>query len=160
MTSQILLLDPQDSDLVRALVSKEWGDDFIIVHHDIFYPHNLPGFKAVEDETLTGLITYRIFESACEIITLNSFRQREGIGTALLKSVEAAAMSVGCQSYRLVTTNNNLNALEFYQKRGFSIQKVDFGAVNEARKRKPSIPFFDENGLPIQDEVTLVKMIA
>jgi hypothetical protein len=55
----------------------------------------------------------------------------------------------------LITTNDNLHALGFYQKRGFEIVTVYRGAVNESRKRKPTIPLVGMNGIPLRDEIEL-----
>ena len=55
----------------------------------------------------------------------------------------------------LITTNDNLNALGFYQKRGFEIVTIYRGAVNESRKRKPGIPLIGYNSIPLRDEIEL-----
>jgi ribosomal protein S18 acetylase RimI-like enzyme len=159
MTNQIAPLEPADRDWVKSIVIREWGADLVVVHQETFYPDQLPGFKTTDKGEITGLITYKVTDKECEIITLNSFRTREGIGTALIKAAETIAKAQNCRICRLVTTNNNLNAIDFYQKLGFSIVKVDRGAVNLARKIKPSIPLMDENGTPITDEITLEKQI-
>jgi len=49
--------------------------------------------------------------------------------------------------------------LKFYQKRGDNITKVIPNAVEKARKQKPSIPQFAENGIPIRDEILLEKYL-
>jgi hypothetical protein len=59
----------------------------------------------------------------------------------------------------LITTNDNLNALEFYQKRGYRIIEVISDAVNKARKVKPSIPLIGYKGIPLQDELRLKKFM-
>jgi hypothetical protein len=56
---------------------------------------------------------------------------------------------------QLVTTNNNLRALAFYQKRVFRLVRLVPGAVEQSRKLKPSIPQVDAAGLPIRDELHL-----
>jgi ribosomal protein S18 acetylase RimI-like enzyme len=160
MNSTILPLNPEDREWVRELIRREWGDEKVIVHQEIYYPHKLPGYKAIEGDTVNGLITYEIRSEECEIISLNSFRPGEGIGSALILAVEKAVKSAGCSTCKLVTTNNNLNALGFYQKRGYFISRVDAGAVNESRKIKPSIPIIDENGIPIRDEILLIKCLS
>jgi ribosomal protein S18 acetylase RimI-like enzyme len=58
---------------------------------------------------------------------------------------------------RVTTTNDNLNALRFYQRRGFRIMGVHPGAVNEARRLKPSIPAIGAYGIPICDEIDLER---
>jgi GNAT superfamily N-acetyltransferase len=160
MPSRIVPLEPIDQDRVKAITIKEWSSEKVVIHGMVFYPHLLPGFKAVEEDDLTGLITYNVKDKDCEIITLNSFKQGAGIGSSLMKAVEEAAKKRGCLSCSLVTTNNNLNALGFYQKHGYCITEVRPGAVDESRKLKPSIPLVDENGIPIRDEITLKKQIV
>jgi hypothetical protein len=56
---------------------------------------------------------------------------------------------------QLVTTNNNLRALAFYQKRGFRLVALIPGAVEQLRTLKPTIPLVDRTGLPIRDELHL-----
>jgi DNA-3-methyladenine glycosylase I len=48
-----------------------------------------------------------------------------------------------------------LNALGFYQKRGFEIVTIYRGAVHESRKIKPSIPLVGYNNIPLRDEIEL-----
>jgi hypothetical protein len=56
----------------------------------------------------------------------------------------------------LVTTNDNLDALRFYQRRGFRLAKLRRGAVDAARSRlKPTIPEVGSFGIPIRDEIVL-----
>lgn len=160
MKTSILPLEAVDSALVRSLTIREWGDDFIIVHGAVFKPHLLRGFKSMEEGGLTGFITYAVQDNICEIITLNSFRESRGIGSTLLNAVEACARQFGCASCMVVTTNDNLNALGFYQKHGYCITGIAPGAVDEIRKTKPAIPMVAENGIPIRDEITLKKSIC
>jgi hypothetical protein len=60
---------------------------------------------------------------------------------------------------RVTTTNDNLNALRFYQRRGFRMTEVRPGAVDRARSQKPSIPLVGEFGIPIHDEIDLERQI-
>ncbi|HEX6140904.1 MAG TPA: 2-oxo-4-hydroxy-4-carboxy-5-ureidoimidazoline decarboxylase, partial [Candidatus Limnocylindria bacterium] len=56
----------------------------------------------------------------------------------------------------LVTTNDNLDALHFYLRRGMRVAAVHAGAVDRDRALKPEIPRFNgSNGLPIRDLVEL-----
>ena len=57
----------------------------------------------------------------------------------------------------LVTTNDNLRALAFYQRRGFRIIAVHTDAVARSREAKPEIPAVGDNGIPILDEIELEK---
>ncbi|CAM4379288.1 hypothetical protein PAAL109150_23605 [Paenibacillus alkaliterrae] len=46
----------------------------------------------------------------------------------------------------LLTSNDNIKAIRFYQKRGFDIKAVHQNAITEARKIKPSIPLIGLKG--------------
>ena len=121
----------------------------------VWTPAELPGFAVFEDDACVGLVTYEIDGEACEIVTIDALREGEGIGTVLLEAVSDAAREAGCDRIRLLTTNNNLRALAFYQKRGFRLVGLFPGAIDEQRSLKPSISLVDAAGLPIRDELHL-----
>jgi len=121
----------------------------------VWTPAELPGFAVFEDDACVGLVTYEIDGEACEIVTIDALREGEGIGTVLLEAVSDAAREAGCDRIRLLTTNNNLRALAFYQKRGFRLVALRPGAIDEQRKLKLVIPEVDSAGLPIRDELHL-----
>jgi hypothetical protein len=66
----------------------------------------------------------------------------------------------GVAVLRLTTTNDNLTALRFYQRRGFRIAAVRPGAVAAARRLKPTIPELGEHGIPIRDEIELALTLG
>jgi len=61
----------------------------------------------------------------------------------------------GCRRVWLITSNDNLDALRFYQRRGLRLVAVHRGAIDEARRVKPSIPATGEYGIPVRDEIEL-----
>jgi GNAT superfamily N-acetyltransferase len=144
-----------DRPVLRKFITEHWGAEEVIVHGDVYFPADLPGLICHINEEMTGLITYAIQEGSCEIVSLDSLQEGMGVGTALIKAVQTIARKSGCRRLWLVTTNDNLRALGFYQKRGFHLEKVDPGAVNLSRQRKPGIPLIGENGIAITDEITL-----
>jgi ribosomal protein S18 acetylase RimI-like enzyme len=158
-TYDIRSLTEEDSPFVRRFMVEHWGGEEIVVHKTVYHPDELPGFAVVWEGEIAGLITYQMQENSCEIVTLNSLQPNQGIGLALIKKVETAARDKGCARLRLVTTNDNLNALGFYQRHGFRLTAIDVGAVNESRKLKPGIPLVGENGIPINDEIMFEKEI-
>lgn len=91
------------------------------------------------------------------MLSLDSLVPGHGIGSALLSHVESAARAAGCLRIELVTTNDNVDALRFYQRRGYRIAAIDPGAIDRARRIKPSIPLIGFHGIPIRDELTMVK---
>ena len=79
----------------------------------------------------------------------------QGAGTALLDAVVSYARERGLRRVWLVTTNDNLDGLRFYQRRGLRIVGVTSGGVDSSRLLKPSIPTVGSYGIPLRDELTL-----
>jgi hypothetical protein len=59
----------------------------------------------------------------------------------------------------VITTNDNLDALRFYQRRGFRLAALHRGAVDDSRARlKPQIPPIGDHGIKLRDELELEKV--
>lgn len=115
----------------------------------------LPGFVAISDEQLVGLITYRFQEKECEIVTLISTRPGRGIGNSLVDEVKKTASVKDCERVWTLVTNDKLRALRFFQRRGFSMVRVYRNAVTESRGLISGIPLSGEHGIPIRDQIEL-----
>ena len=112
----------------------------------------LPGLVAECDGRPVGLLTYRISGDELEVVTLQAFEQRSGVGKALLLGARERAAMAGCRRLWLVTTNDNSAAIAFYLAMGMSLSAVHKGAVAEARRLKPDIPLVGARGIPVEDE--------
>jgi len=55
----------------------------------------------------------------------------------------------------VITSNDNLSALGFYQRRGFRLVAVYQNAIDAAREIKPNIPQIGMENIPIHDEIEL-----
>lgn len=146
-----------DSPAILAVAAEFWGGPSIVAHSKLFQIEHLSGFKAVSSGQLSGFLQYEIQADACEILTLVSLDEGRGIGTALLSQVESFAKNKALGLVHLVTTNDNLHALGFYQRRGYHIAAVFPGQIELSRQLKPAIPMIGENGIPIRDEIRLEK---
>ena len=139
------------------LFNTNWGSDEMIISTGTYQLSKLPGIAAYEDGQILGLITYKTYEDHVEIISLDSFLQNKGIGSKLLKSLEQTCEKKQITRITVITTKDNINALKFYQKRGYRIKQVLPNAVEKARQLKPTIPLVAENGIAIKDEIELEK---
>jgi GNAT superfamily N-acetyltransferase len=149
----------KDKTWVNEFIKEHWGSNKVVVHKTIYFPYKLEGFLAETKKERIGLVTYKIKNKKCEIVTLNSIRENKGIGTHLINLVLKKAKERGCNIAWLVTTNDNIKAIYFYQKLGFRFAKVYPGVVNESRILKPEIPLLSENGIQIRDELEFVLKI-
>jgi ribosomal protein S18 acetylase RimI-like enzyme len=132
-----------------------WSQPLVARLGELVDPTGLPGFVAFWDGQPAGLASYAVRGEECELVTIRSLREGRGVGRALLDAVRDAALEEGCTRLWLVTTNDNLRALELYQRFGMEIVAFHRHAVTEARRLKPSIPERGAHGIPIAHELEL-----
>lgn len=145
----------QVNDLIRSL----WYSTDIIVRGEVVDTSVLEGFTAMEQEKITGFLTYRIQDGECEIMSLESIKENQGTGTSLINLVKEIAKQQNCTKLKLITTNDNMNALKFYQKRGFDMIRVYPNAMDISRSIKPAIPLIGEYGIPLKHEIELEMIL-
>ena len=114
-----------------------------------------PALLAWSGDELVGAATYIITGPACEVLTLHARSRFGGTGSALLASLVDTARRAGCTRLWVVTTNDNVDALRFYQRRGFRLVRLRPGAVRESRSLKPEIPDLGAHGIELRDELEL-----
>lgn len=145
-----------DPAALRTHVVEAWGAEAVVAHDEAMYPARHPGFVALRDGAIAGHVSYRREGTRCEIVSIDAQPPHEGIGSRLLDAAIAAARAEGCEVVWLTTTNDNLDALRFYQRRGFRISAVRPRAVERARATlKPEIPEVGAYGIPVRDEIDL-----
>ncbi|MDD5087535.1 MAG: GNAT family N-acetyltransferase [bacterium] len=141
------------------VLTEFWGAPRVVTRGRLHHAESLPGFIARLGGEPVGLVTYRIEADECEIVTLNSLHEGIGVGTALTRAVLGAARAAGSRRVWLITTNDNLPALGFYQRQGFTLRAVYPGAIAESRRLKPDIPERGWRDLPIRDEIELERLL-
>lgn len=145
---------------VLQFFTDHWGSTEMVISSGIYDCSKLDGFAYVnEDQMMIGLVTYKMRGEACDIISLDSIDGGKGIGSLLVQAVENIAIQNDCTMMTLITTNDNLHALRFYQKRGYHLVEIIQNAVELARAYKPEIPVVGEHGIPIRDEILLKKIL-
>jgi hypothetical protein len=141
--------------MLSWLVAELWGSELVAVHGNVLRPAEFPGFIAERSRRVVGLLTYQLVGDFLEIVTLNAIERRAGIGTRLIDAAAGTARHFRCREIRLTTTNDNVDALRFYQRRGFRLAELRPGAVDRSRLEKPEIPRVGEYGIPLHDEIEL-----
>jgi GNAT superfamily N-acetyltransferase len=149
-----------DRSWAKNFLIERWGSDRMVAHSAIYYPAELEGFLALQDGEPAGYATYDIVGDSCEIVFIDSGPQHRGIGTALLEAIKRLALERDCNRLWLITTNDNLDALRFYQRRGFHLTALTPNAVDASRLLKPEIPLAGDFGIPLRDELELEMTLA
>lgn len=153
-------LTAEDLPRLREYWKKHWGDEFVVAHGVVYRPEALDGgFIALDHGEWVGEITYAVLGTECEIVSLDSILEGQGIGTKLMDAVVEEARKRNRTRLFLITTNDNLRALGFYQRRGFELVKIHRHALDETCRLKPSIPLIGMDHIPLRDEIELEKVL-
>jgi N-acetylglutamate synthase-like GNAT family acetyltransferase len=146
-----------DRDAVDAIHEATWGGPIVVGHGVSYDLRTLATLVAVDDAgTVLGALAYHVGGDVLEVVSVAAAGTGGGgAGSVLLTAAADEARGQGLRRVWLITTNDNLPALRFYQRRGMRITAVSPGAVDEARRRKPSIPLTGNDGIELHDELTL-----
>ena len=163
--------DGDDDEFVRATLTGSRGSPGIVVNGYERDALALPALVAEYWGRRVGLLSYdpqpRVhpavtalgFVAPWEIVTLDALEPGVGVGTGLVECLADHAQVNGADAIWLITTNDNVVALRFYQRRGFDLVAVDRDAVVRARRSKPSIPMYSD-GISIRHELVLARTLA
>ena len=158
---QIIDIDEQQQrKRVIKLFYELWGSTKMVISSGVYDIKNLKGFVAVQSNKILGIVTYVSRKNEIEVISLDSLLENQGIGSKLLIEIEKLCARESKNKIKVITTNDNLHALNFYKKRGYTVLNVLENAVEKARLIKPEIPQVAENGIAIKDEIILQKIIS
>ncbi|EJQ98617.1 GNAT family N-acetyltransferase [Bacillus cereus] len=153
-------ITPEMKEAIQDFMCENWGSLMMVSRGRVHQLEELPGFVALRNNRIVGIITCKVIENMCEIVSLNSFEEGKGIGTKLVDCVLQVAKENECEKVWLITTNDNMNALRFYQKRNFMMTNLYIDAVKEARKIKKEIPFIGYDNIAISHEIQLEYILS
>lgn len=153
----VVPLDASHRAAVNAQICAHWTTPFIAYIDHLIDVSNPAGFVAVEDGVVTASITLRVFEDCLQVVTLVSDVEGRGVASALLVAAENEARRLGIAKVLLSVENSYLEQLGFYQRRGYVLYRLHLDVLRDLRRLKPSIPLTDGNGVPIRDQIDLVK---
>jgi DNA-3-methyladenine glycosylase I len=120
----------------------------------------LPGLVALRGGERAGFASYAPLGAEAELVAIRAAPEGRGIGSALLRAVEEAAAAAGARRLAAVTTNDNVDALRFFQRRGFRLVALRPGAMEGARRLRPGIPLAGRGGIALRDQLELEKPIG
>jgi ribosomal protein S18 acetylase RimI-like enzyme len=148
-------LEADERAAAAARLAEAWGSSQIVSRGRLHDAASAPALGCFESGQLVGLATFELAGGELQVLTLNAFEPGQGIGSLLLEALIDQARAAGCRRLWLVTSNDNLEALRFYQRRGLRLVAVHAGAIELARKLKPAIPRVGAHGIEIRDELEL-----
>jgi ribosomal protein S18 acetylase RimI-like enzyme len=155
----VLIREATDPDraAARELFHRDFGRTKIVAFGEVVDVDQMPALVALMYSDPSGALAYRLLGDALHIVALatDPMWQRSGVGGHLLAEAELLARRLELARLVVSTTNDNLPALYFYQRRGFRPTELVPDSV--ARLTNQVVPGFA--GIPMRDEIRLEKRI-
>ena len=150
-----------DAPWIREMFIAEWrGDDVVLADGSVIDADDVPALVAWRAGERVGLVAYLLTDEACEIVALVARPVRQGVGTKLVSAAVDLAREGGCARVEVATTNDNVDALSFYQRRGFALAELHPRMMDEVRRRKPEVPLVGAHGIPLRDVIVLRRELG
>ena len=146
-------ISSQNRNCINDFIMEHWYTTTMIIRGREIDMTTVDGIVLWDNSQIVGLLTFIVYDHTLEITSLDSLRDKQGLGTLLIEKVVSVAKEMKCKRIVLITTNDNINAICFYQKRGFDMVRLHYNAMEVSRKLKPEIPLIGENDIPLRHEI-------
>jgi RimJ/RimL family protein N-acetyltransferase len=141
---------------VTAFDDEAWGGPLAARLGELVDLRGFPTLIAMLDGERAGIARYALRGDECEVASIASTPEGQGVARAMLDAIRAIAVEHGCRRVWLVTTNDNTRALRVYQQYGFELVALHRDAVTRARQTiKPSLPERGSSGIRMAHELEL-----
>ena len=156
----VLVREAADAERQAALelFRRDFGRTGIVAFGQVIDLDAIPTIVADMEGELGGALAYRLVDGGLHVVALATepMWQRSGVGGYLVAEVELMARRQRIPRVIVSTTNDNLPALYFYQRRGYYVTEwIPHGVAKHARNA--SLVGF--SGIPIRDEVRMEKLL-
>ncbi len=150
--------EPEDVPEVLALFRRDFGRSTVIGFGASMAIEDCPMLVAEMRGELAGALAYRLVPDALHVVALatDPMWQRSGVATHLEAEAAFIARRHGVGRLLFATTNDNLPALYFYQRRGWTTIAVVVGGMLDHFGGQPGAGFA---GIPVRDEIRLEKTL-
>src|SRR5215831_17475910 len=155
----VLVREATDTDrtAVRQLFEQDFGRTRIVAFGEVMDIDAMPALVAIMHTEPSGALAYRLLGEALHIVALatDPMWQRSGVGGHLLAEAELLARRLNLKRLVVSTTNDNLPALYFYQRRGYRLTDLATNSIIAHTGQEVS----GFAGIPVRDEVRLEKKL-
>ena len=156
----VLVREATDADrlVARALFDRDFGRTRIVAFGEVMDLDQIPALVAIMHDEPGGALAYRLLGDALHLVALatDPMWQRSGVGGHLVAEAELLARRLALKRLVVATTNDNLPALYFYQRRGYRLTDlVPDNVVAHTHRQQPGFA-----GIPVRDEIRLEKRLS
>ncbi len=155
--ARVFIRPMADKDAVHELLFKRWNDDCIIFGGRAYTSRDFDTHGAFDaDGNLLAIAMWMMRGKVALLGAVDSIVPRSGAASQIIAFVADQARRQGARSLRAVTTNDNLDALRYYQVQGFRLDALFVGAVDAYRGRSdPNFRRIGFYGLPVRDTLEM-----
>jgi ribosomal protein S18 acetylase RimI-like enzyme len=155
----VMVREATDADraAARELFQRDFGRTRIVAFGEVMDIDAMPALVAVVRTEPSGALAYRLLGDSLHIVALatDPMWQRSGVGGYLIAEAELLARRLKLKRVVIATTNDNLPALHFYQRRGYTLTELVANSV-VAHTHQEIAGF---GGIPVRDEIRLEKKL-
>jgi GNAT superfamily N-acetyltransferase len=156
----VLVREATDADrtAARELFQHDFGRTKIVAFGEVMDVDQMPALVAVLTTDPCGALAYRLLGEALHVVALatDPMWQRSSVGGHLIAEAELLARRLNLRRVVVATTNDNLPALYFYQRRGYRLTDlVPKSVVAHTHQEQAGFA-----GIPVRDEIRLEKRIG
>jgi ribosomal protein S18 acetylase RimI-like enzyme len=142
-----------------------FGSSHLQAYGEVFPLAKTPFLVAEFENERAGFLSYTLHfpsvdEAAVVLLAVLPPFQGRGLGRALQGALEAICRPRELHRVYLSTTNDNIPGLYFYQRIGYRFSKLRPGAAAEALAAHGSPGARGFGGIPLRDEIVLVKELG
>jgi ribosomal protein S18 acetylase RimI-like enzyme len=144
---------------IEEICDRAWGETDIDSFGRTFDVLACDNLVAETDEgDFAGLISLALDRGELAVVLLSVYpgHQGSGVGSALVDAAVEQARSKGVNALKVATTNDDIPALDFYQRHGFAIVEIETGIMID--HHGSAIPGFA--GIPVRDEIRLRRPVC
>ena len=155
----VLVRQATESDraAARVLFQQDFGRTQIVAFGEVMDIDQMPALVALMHQEPSGALAYRLFGDALHIVALatDPMWQRSGVGGYLVAEAELLARRFNLDRLVVSTTNDNLPALYFCQRRGYRLTDlVPDSVIIHTHQQTAGFA-----GIPTRDEIRLEKKL-
>ena len=144
--------EPTSTEFIAQQWDEHWAGAPAVSADREYMPADVEGFVwRTPDGKNLGLVTWAVDGHEAEIVSLHALEPGRGVGTRLMDAAEDELRRRGVKTVRVVTTNDNPQALSFYVRRGYRMVRLHLDAMDRVRQLKPRVPLVGNDGISLRD---------
>ncbi len=157
LSGQSLSFRPvEDKSVIAGFLIRRWGNDGVVVMGKVWSSKDMNALAAYNDTGQLMAIACWVMRADILLLTsIDSVAERTGVASALLEAIIRLAKREKAKRIRAVVTNENFDAMRFYQRRKFRFTALYVSAADAYRAVFQNAPKTGAHGIPVSDTLEL-----